>query len=727
MNFIKIFALALLFTFFSHGCKDKEVTPEGHRKIAGNYETRDIRIDLPEGSDFSLEGARLLSLEIINPVEGSEVEAAYNDELINPAYLFDKNNNLIMAGFITDSTTTVSVGSTAEFLLYYGLGTAFLPYEVTEEFVDKIGEVAGVKEWKKELEALFRADPLMLTNGAFAEPLAEKVNQILSIQEESDNGRIKKTSEKKSTSEKPADILVDANDIRSGLQLAENGLSKFNITNTLRRRAHAFVYKTQSTDLNDVKHELIPVIEGDIKAFKDIEISPTGGVTGFVGAVSDALAGKGLEFAATTTGDVEMPLNDNEKAAIYTIRVVGPGQDNLTQVTQDELSKLRRLKFETFALDFFLPLVSDIIGAKGMISKTKVDKKSLEPFIDKLATYVGRVPGLMALIEKGQYLDAATEFGLALYSDIMSGAMEDLVKVLSYCLEQSVIKTYHVPGADQLFDQVERKMKILQTMDLIMKGVDYSRLLHDISTSKQMESWTATASEIKITLSPDEFEITPLEQQKITAHLKTTIGDHQVVEYEWKTAGKYGYLWDERGHKGNEFSTTVKDVFYLCNAYASDLGDEEHHEEITLNIYLRQGQKRSKIGSGKVIATIKKEKDKKVFTVAVEPEVKITEVEGAGGTTYFVGSATYKVQFAEVEGAKSYTFRTILKDGRKSSSYSKEVNIENGIVKFTMGVGPVRLFSTYDKAKAEEERQNRLDYLEEVGYQGIEVTAHLTE
>ena len=50
----------------------------------------------------------------------------------------------VSAGFVTGSTNIISVGSTAEVLLYMGMGTTFQPYEVMEKFINGISKVPGV-------------------------------------------------------------------------------------------------------------------------------------------------------------------------------------------------------------------------------------------------------------------------------------------------------------------------------------------------------------------------------------------------------------------------------------------------------------------------------------------------------------------------------------------------------------------------------------------------------
>jgi len=105
----------------------------------------------------------VFSLAIDSKVDDKgKAKAAYNKGLPSIAYVFDKDKNVILCGFLTDSSNTISVGTTAEALLYYGIGAVYQPYEVMEKFLKGIAQVPGVPEWKSELEMLFVTDPLML-------------------------------------------------------------------------------------------------------------------------------------------------------------------------------------------------------------------------------------------------------------------------------------------------------------------------------------------------------------------------------------------------------------------------------------------------------------------------------------------------------------------------------------------------------------------------------------
>lgn len=115
------------------------------------------------------------------------------------------------------------------------------------------------------------------------------------------------------------------------------------------------------------------------------------------------------------------------------------------------------------------------------------------------------------------------------------------------------------------------------------------------------------------------------------------------------------------------------------------------------------------------------------FFVAFQKQVAITETGSqlaCGGPEYSVGHPTYTASFAEVDGATGYTGRVLKKD----DTYATEFTLANvdddgaGNLTFNLGVGPIVVFLTCSQSSAQAEQTDRLDYLDTVGHQGIEVT-----
>ncbi|MEO9021507.1 MAG: hypothetical protein ABI290_05175, partial [Ginsengibacter sp.] len=676
------------------------------------------QIILPENSSVDMATCEIYSLALTAKVDAQgSVKAPYSQGFPNVVYLFDKNKNVILAGFITDSTNTISVASTAEVLLYFGMGTTFQPHEIMEKFINGIGKVPGVTEWKTELEVMFKNDPLMLQKGLFVESLKTKVDAIIKT------GTIPR---------RPADITVDANDTRSGLQLSEKGLNSFIIQNGIRRRAHAFVYKMDYTDLDGDSKTVIPNIGSSTTSIVDFNISPTGAIRDYKGVMQDWAAGKGMEFAVTTNGPTAIPLEDNEKEANFKIRVVGPGKPVFASMTTYERERWWNVSLKTALFDFLMPIVLDAIGHKEILKNmnTKLNigdnLKNLEALVEKTKDLIAAIPAATDALESGDYKKVTTEVFFAITNSRLGNVADDWLKFLYNNVAEYVQKNGSEYYKDALVfdDRLENLLKVLEVLDLGLKGVDYARLTGAILQSKTLEEWDLKAQELKLTLDPKEFTIGPLDQKLLTANMKTSLGDDMpVIEYQWETTGKYGYLWDDRGHKGNAFSSSIKEAYYLCNAMESDIvAGKEYADTIKVTAYLKIGQTSSKIGTNVSIARISRD----VFKLGWTPTVNITKkTDQYGNVSYESGPPFFTTEFEERKSARSYRIAIIKKDGTKAAPTNylpSQLTIENGIVKYKLSIGTLYFQSGMDENSmlAEKARQEKMmnDY---VG-NGIEVT-----
>lgn len=719
--------LLLLFVSLFTACKketDKQTVPPPEPPPPGltlpkGVSSKDITITLPANTPVDLATCEVFSLSLRSAVnkEGKS-NLAFNKSNPNIAYVFDKNDNLIVAGFITDSTTTISIGSTAEVLLYYGIGVTFQPYEIMEKFINGFGKVPGVAEWKTELEGMFKNDPLMLQKGLYANALKTKVEAIIKT------GVILR---------RPADITVDANDTRSGLQLAEKGFNQFTITNTSRRRSQAFIYKMNYKNLDGNLHVIHDKISGTMTSISDLKISPTGAIRDFKGVLQDWVAGKGPQFAATTNGPVEIPLEDNEIEANFKVRVVGPGKHVSTPFTTYETERFKNLALQTVAFDYLIPVLLDAVGHKEMLgdinAKLDIGKKfgSMEAFLKKTSVLIASIPAAADAMEEGNYGKAFTETMFGIINGKAGSAADELIQILY----DNVIIAVKEKGGENLEDRAEafskrgqKLLKVLQVIDMGMKAVDYSRMTAHILSSNSLEEWDLKAKEVQLNLSPKDFTIGILEQKLLTAQIKTALGtDVPVIEYQWETTGKYGYLWDDRGHKGKAFSSSIKEAFYLCNARESEIeSGKEYSDTIKVTAYLKVGQTSSKIGSSLSIARISRD----VFSLGWTPNVNITKITAPDGkVTYNSANPYFTTEFAERKNAKYYSIGIIRKDGTKATATNylpSQLTIENGIVKYRLGIGGLnaKIGMSESDMLVEKARQEKMlnDY---VG-NGIEVT-----
>ena len=718
----KVIAVAYLFLFaiLFTACKktnDPQTTPTSLEFPAG-VTTKNVQIILPQNSTVDLGNCKLFSLSLTSPVDKEgNVKAAFDEGNPNIAYLFDKNKNLILAGFITDSTNTISVASTAEVLLYSGMGISFEPYEVRQTFINSIGKIEGVSKWKAKLEDIFKSDPLMLKKGLFIESLKEALTSLKK------NGAILR---------KPADITVDANDIRSGLQLAEDGLDHFTITNTFRRRAYAFVYKTSYTDLDGMTHSVNSDITGDVAPISETKISPTTAIRGWAGTMqswmASYMAGKQLEFASTTTDPIDIPLEDNELLAKFRVRIVGPGMPSYITMTSKENERWKNLALQTVLFDYMMPILLDAMGHNEILQKMNSsfalgkNLENLQKLNEACGLLIEAIPAASDALEAGDYGKVVTEVFFSIANGRAGINGGKLLKLVYESIGDYVKKNgsdyYKDPSAFE--DRLENLNSVLEILDMGLKFVDYLRITKAIADSKTLEEWNLVAKEVQLNIDPKEFTINPLKQKKLTAYIKTSLGDdNPAIGYDWETTGTYGYLQDDRGHQGNAFSSSLNQVDYYCNA-KDDLGDGEHTDTIKVTAYIKKGQTKTKIATGISLAKVKKN-NSSAFTVALEGHVSITKLGGS----YHASNPYFTAEFPEKKDAKTYSISIVRKDGSKAPAnvYTpSQLGSKDGVITFRLGIGSIFIKDGLSEAQMLEEKARQEKMLKDYGATAIYVT-----
>lgn len=705
--------------FLYNSCKKVDQKPDTKppdKEIPAGVATKSIKIIFPEGTTIDPATCRIFSLSIDGVLQtDGTYKVPYVQGKPNIAWVFDKDKKVILSGFITDSTSGISTATTAEVLLYLGLGTSFQPFEITQKFVNGIRNVPGVAEWKTEVETMFKNDPLMLSKGLFKDVLKSRVDAIIAT------GVIKR---------KPADITVDANDIRSGLQLAESGLSNFTVTNTVRRRAYAFVYKMAYTDTNNVKVSVNDIVDGSDAAISSTIVTPTGAIRDYKGVFQDWIAGKGLEFAKTETGLIEIPLEDNERTADFKVRVIGPGMPVSAPMTTQERERWLNVSLQTALFDFLLPAVLDAIGHNELLGKmnpslaTGDQLKNIEKMLKYTEDIIVALPKASDALEKGDFKTIFTEVFDAIVNNRLGGLTDDFIESIYYCAGNFVMEngSDYYTDPSRFDDRVEDLVAVLEVVDMGLKVIDYGRLTKAIVESKTIESWDLKAREVQVNIDPKEFSVGRNGNQQLKVYIKTDLGkDPPVIEYEWKTEGKYGYLYDDRGHKGKEFTSSLDNLYYQQDSTVAIQGGET--DTIHLTTYIKKGTTRTKIGTATAIARITKDE---VFTTPLTPNVGIRQngQDSQGNPLYDAFNPYFTAEWHERKGVKSYSIR-IFKDGVFKAPYSyppSSFPVEDGNVKYTLRIGGLFAKLGMNESQMLEEKARQEKMLADYNASQIEVT-----
>lgn len=569
-----LLALLLLLTVIS--CKKDKDKIDPDPDPASDFVLKDAQVVLPAGSSYDLTDSRIMTFAESFPVsKDGKTKAIVLPKTEHIAYLFDKDGNPVMAGFITDSTSTISVATTAKVLIYHAYGVAFRPDTLTDIFINRADELKGMQQWVDEFTNLWKNDPLVLSKGAFTAGLRTAMERMVTNRNPVDVGS------------KTSSLSVDNGDFLSGIQIFEDGIGQLSFHNNYRRRAHAFLYKMKYKDLNGNPHNVLSSIESGTAATKDLSVDAAAANTSITGQLGTMIEGNADEFFMKKSGPVALDLGENESEATYKVRVVGPGVPYSKQpTTTAEIKKQNRLEVETFAIDFVFPLIMEVYGWKDDLAKKGIDIGTgpVENFIEKTELLLKALPDVYAEISGGNYKQAFLKMCTALYSGAVDKMMTDLMTAGAAVGYELLSKAgANIPALD--FNAIAGKAKsaafILKIVNAAMLGGDFLKILYGLTNSHQLEEWEVLARKSQVSLLPAESKVIPLAQQKITAEIKDVqeTGDTHPF-FEWSTSGKYGYLKDTKGHQGNAFGSQDKDVFYNCNAKAADLTDGDNWEYV---------------------------------------------------------------------------------------------------------------------------------------------------
>ncbi|WP_158861340.1 hypothetical protein [Lunatibacter salilacus] len=719
--------LPVLLLLFINACDQGEdpqpITPQTDPLLG--LITKSLQVKLPEGSNADITRMTVYSNEL-----ESEISTAGAGKVFslaeNPAfaYLFDKDDNLLLAGLVGPGRSDLSIETTTEFLLYHAFAVPFEDDFVAEEFFKQVRQFPIWAQAVTMVREQFAADPQMLGKEEIGTNINALINPLLP------ESRILPAARRATEEdlEKASDLLMNG-DIRSGLQVFQTGLNEFTVANTARRRVHGYLYKRTYVDQNDIEHKVNLYPSSSSKeADQEILISMVNGVTGISSTIYDYLIGETEKSFRVTTEPISIPLLEEEKQVDWSLRIFGVGTGTGGGKNSTEISRIVKLQMTTLTLDFVVPLIADVISVKGLVSKAKPGPKGeadlWEAMITAVTGYVEKMPEVKAKMDNGEYMEAGRDFFNIGYNQFGSIFLSDLAEIAAETIFDALPANMAKPSLESMKNSAARKVKIIGAIDLVLKGSDYARKTYDIRNSKNMEVWPIKASEIEINLEPRESTIEVSTEKKLTAYIKSTIAEGQVLEYQWSSTGKYGYLKDDRGHEGNSFTSSLREAVYVCTAEA-DPDQSNRQDTVSVDIYLKVGMKKYKVGKNHAILKVG---DKEMFSVNWEPKVHVREILSFGRPEWIVSGGSFEATFTNREGAKAYDLQNVRADGTKAPAIRRTPAQLGGVVDGTLthrvAIGSVSIFITQSVAQRDARIALIEKQLEDVkhNYSRLEVT-----
>lgn len=714
---VLLYAL-LLFT----GCSKNEELKETR---SSDFVPVEVTVKMPDGANLDVTSTKMFSLSVTSDVSGTGTGMLpFNESFNDLAFLLDENDNVLLAAFLTNGRKEISIETTAEVLVYYALDYYLLPNAAKDKYIKAIQETAGYNDLVTNLKDLFAQNTLMFQNGAYFEDLNNYLSSLTG-----------KHTDIKDASHIGKRIFTKDERTKSGITVANDEDSNVILQNSYPRRGKVFIYKKTSLDRNGVETQLsnytdTPFMEFDLEPGKtlDIEAFKVGFKVSQMNAQSNAIEN------TVSSDPINLPVSSSEYSAGYEFIILGSGDlsNAPRDLTNRERMAYNELTKEAYILDYFLPTLLDVGGNKELLPPPG------DPREQALASAVLPVlessPEVLEAVINNDFKTATELFLPELYSDVrLSDDLRDILnKVYSTLSEYKGSPNTFIQSQELVSSGHPRLQKVLsvvyKNMNLKTKGnIPFLR-----TDANAIEDWLIKSIDADVNISNDIDGLCLGQPTEIRVGVVTEYEpDFEEVEFHWQTSGEFKGRIQDINDNPNNFGTSIitktNSVSYISVAQESELGSGDNIETLEVVIYMKDKRNGQLSEVGRDSMTIN-HKICVSFYVGFAKEVLILENENAlicsGNTEYTVGHPTFVAQFSAVDNAKSYKGRIKRKDGTFAAEFPMQqiIDLGGGTLQYKIGVGPIHIIKTCNLEHAQQEQQKKLDYLDQVGHQGIEIT-----
>lgn len=642
-------------------------------------------VHLPTGSSVDPSGLSLASPFGSSRVgSGGSFSVAVGDGPTE-VDVIDAQDRIVLMGFVRPGGgNDVSAASTATVLLYLALGGFTVPGEHFGAVIDAIAATPEADDLAATVATRLAAQPTAISDGdsglvdavlaardAILAPVsARAVPGEGGAFTDMNLGAPSVVATLTVAARQPGDAgaAVDANAVpnvivtdsgeRSGVNVLPNpdgpGIV---IENTRRRDVAAFVYQVGSADAAGRRTDLdAPALVGDPHA-----VPATRQLNVFKSTLDAFSTGGKSAWAPVFSDPIDLPLIAGSTRTFYIVVAVGPTADPLTVpplfTSSLWFSQVDRWKAEIDKLawrgmigDYLIPFMSlGIFGSVYQISTASLLKfeGALRAGAQEVLSAHGitdptslraRVKALATLVEEAGF---NPNYFRKLQAEVVEAVGE------------AELNAERIAAAQARFRIWSKASAILAIVDAFFSAVDIGAIAKDLVESRQAETWSVTALEPAVKISPTVGTVSTTAPS--AAFSVTVKGDANArYVYRWATTGHFGTI-DDYLTSGLTVDSHSDKAFYLANDPASITADLS--DTITVEVYADDGSGTIKSGAtplGKGSALVKGKASQgtgsgegRIFTSSYEKPY-------INGTTQTHWCATWAVVIPKIQGKTHY-------------------------------------------------------------------------
>jgi len=584
-------------------------------------------VELPSGVDLSLSNLRMATAagEVEIGSDGSAEPGLPAFELIL-TQVVDSSGRIVLLGYSSAGGVAqpISARSTAIALLYFALGGWTLPDDLARNdiLIDLRNNYSDVlNELTSVIEDAMRDDPRAIHNrdDRILDAVITAKEAILALGADESSKALGPREKSGPNFQDNADAQKgfittdpDRTTPQSGIYLRTSlDSDKLTPLNRLRRRASLFAYLTALKSASG-DEQLVDPIE---YTTGPVPILPSGAKSAGEGFVAKAAGDTAANWDPTKSDPIPLlsdipdfpdddippdddpvdedpgPVDDStitletSAASSYDVIVVGPGLDGpdvppllsdlkYSDIRADLLAELDKLRWQTFLLDFFVPIIDEIGIGAIILSPPSTEQAT----IDALRSLVEPVLTAAGIsIRTTQGYQAALEECLAQFkanSNFRNGYLS--------IMKRSLGTANAVANYDGIGKNAIRGLQSLlgAAIGEGNKGPDLGALTAHLQQSNEADLWRVTIS--KVTIYPAKPELTKTITQ-IRLAAKFAAEASRSYCYQWSSPSGYGYIGEVKGVQTGPDFTTAEDAVYYTSS--PNMVNEQDLDPVTVTVF----------------------------------------------------------------------------------------------------------------------------------------------
>ena len=578
---------------FLAGCGSVPPPSGGPVSDAAQLVSRSGKVAMPAGAawvitDFQVVNATGRTMVGTNGMftlntlpDGEQLAAVYNPDGV-----------LMMLGWLGEQRSEISARTTAEVLVYFALGCYTFPDEIHPRILDALSYAAELDGFAAALEAGLADDSAVLSheNPELAAAARQAVDDLLA-------------GAGASATDFRRMMLIQPSEERSGIRVEHtSAINTLRIVNNYRRRAFVIIeqqsYKRESDGATITEIAEHPAT--------DFWLAPVNGIgEGVLDTVTDIFMGMfnagTMAYEPVMTDPIEMPLRDASSQTTYAVKILGPGLSagDTADLTEEEREQLYIAWAASLGLDVVLPAVSNVIlPIRNYGGFTDiVTPPNRYDYYEDLINAVKDAPGFIEAMERGQTAAALTILWEQLtleQTSLRSATLYALGWVVTLLEEAGKIPEGALTQYAEGMSMAGHILNALTLLDLGFGIGDLGVTLAHIGESNQADIWTVDVLPPNVTLEPAEHEFCLGWTWPLVASVPAatgSAGDAPAFVYHWSTTGTRGFLFDDIGHEGTAFDSSLNQVSYRATS------TEEGTDTVTVEVFQIAGSDRIPVGS----------------------------------------------------------------------------------------------------------------------------------